>query len=260
MSTTKPCGKVYVCRVPPPTAAGRASLDANSGAEPQAATRINITVESKLKIVHDRPVYKDFSPLCLGPVLDEKGRRLANTMSGFWQGGKVFLGLNHVELASNKLTRHYRLFRSRRWDSTETRNLAFPTAQKQKQTSEKRFHTPCFCVHDLEMKTRRRYIPARKEVYVPTYTNLVVKTGSFRELRDRVQRCGESIVLLTDSGPQNPVEITTETLRAEVNSMTSGNFGHAYVLGAALLGIAPEQYCEEEERPKKRRKVSGHAE
>ena len=97
------------------------------------------------------------------------------------------------------------------------------------------------------------YVESRKKVYVPEYHALATATVAFKELvAEAVARGpgGDPIVLYVFDGPRGPDrqpecrEITLELLREKIND-TTHPFGHGYVVGAALLGYKPEQYCKE---------------
>ena len=97
------------------------------------------------------------------------------------------------------------------------------------------------------------YIESRKEIYVPVYCNLVKKQKHFLELKDRLSR-GENLLIIEVDGPHseslkyysdkygvandfiinNTMLATPENLNIMLND-TKHPYGHGYCLASALL-------------------------
>lgn len=87
------------------------------------------------------------------------------------------------------------------------------------------------------------YVESRKRLFVPKYAELVIKSGVFAWLKERVDR-GENLLLLDGDGPSltdhpQGVVITQETLDLALND-TNRIFGHAYVIAALIQGLSFE--------------------
>lgn len=209
---------------------------------------VNVTSGAPNKF-DGRPIRLDFSPLYLRPVNDSG----AATIEGFWQGGKVYPHLKHLD-ASGQLTDKWREFRDKEYMYTKgdpPKGRRRPPGLKSKEFVMKpdgkrrwKYHAPAFAVYDKEESVRLPYIEARKKAYVPAYYNAVIQTDSFKSLKKLWDSQNQSIMLLDFDGPNNEnqfVEITVEELRQRINDHRQP-FGHGYVLAAALLGIKPEEF------------------
>lgn len=97
------------------------------------------------------------------------------------------------------------------------------------------------------------YIGSRKKIYVPGYIKLVMKTKKFRELKKRLEK-KENLLLIDYDGPHsesleyykdkydvNDSFIKDGTMKATIKNLnimlndTKHPFGHAYCLAIALL-------------------------
>ena len=113
------------------------------------------------------------------------------------------------------------------------------------------------CVYALKDGSDEKldYIKARKEIYVPEYCKLVKAQKKFTELKKRLAR-GENLLIVEVDGPHqdslpyyigrynvtkdffvnNTVDVTDDNMKILLNDQKH-NFGHGYCLGMALLGV-----------------------
>lgn len=102
------------------------------------------------------------------------------------------------------------------------------------------------------------YVEARKAIYLPVYTKLLQAYPMFHQLRKRLER-GENLLIVEVDGPHqedsayyqtkyaappnfiegNSVEVTEFSMRVLLND-TKHPFGHGYCLAMALLGKEKE--------------------
>ena len=173
---------------------------------PDDALLVNVT-SAQSKTSRTR---QDFSPM------SESNYKGHHCFENYWQGGKV-------------------------WE-----DIPFDKSQDwwRRQTKGKRRYPPGKgkrVLHSNYDGVERDYITSRKEVYVPEYDALMRKTSSFSELRARVER-GEDVVVMDFDGPRTPGggvschEVTLELLKSKINDVTHP-FGHGYVVAAGLKGI-----------------------
>lgn len=100
------------------------------------------------------------------------------------------------------------------------------------------------------------YVEARKEIYVPEYCKAVVEAKQFKELKERLSK-GENLLIVEVDGPHqedlkyymekyhvdshfienNTMMATKENLKIMLND-TKHPYGHGYCLAMALLGIS----------------------
>lgn len=210
----------------------------------EGAVSIDVTSGSRHKF-NGRNVKIDFSPLLIGPVKDDKGYEVANIFENYWQGGKVYKELKHLD-EDDKHTNVYRHFRNHLWNSNK--GVRHPPATRTKNVlyrdKEGRSHYEYLKpVHAVYNQKRHDYLDARKKVYVPTYAKLVRYTPSFNALK-KLLESGKDILLLDIDGPKDgPGKVTVEYLREKIND-PKDPFGHGYVLAGLLAGIEPNSYCE----------------
>ena len=81
------------------------------------------------------------------------------------------------------------------------------------------------------------YIEGRKRIYCPEYARLVGQTEAFRQLQYLYQH-GCHLQLVDVDVPAEGTIITPELYRQYISN-TSLSFGHAWTLGARLMGITP---------------------
>ena len=89
------------------------------------------------------------------------------------------------------------------------------------------------------------YIESRKKIYVPLYYKLITSTQAFQNLKEQVKN-GKNVQILDFDAPQTTEKITVDMLKWAINEPAPFGkpFGHGYVIAAALLGIAPEDYID----------------
>lgn len=112
--------------------------------------------------------------------------------------------------------------------------------------------------HSLDPKSRLSYVEARKQIYLRSYLEAVVKEDQFKELQERLVG-GENLLIIEVNGPHqeslkyyvdtygvsnlffqhSTVQATKRNLKILIND-TKHPFGHGYCLAAALLGITEE--------------------
>jgi hypothetical protein len=113
------------------------------------------------------------------------------------------------------------------------------------------------CLYCIMKKDGKKldYIEARKKIYLPVYTKLVKKQPQFLELKERLEK-GENLLILDVDGPHqesldyykekyncsndfietDSVLVTKENMNIFLND-PKHSFGHGYCLGLALLKI-----------------------
>lgn len=158
------------------------------------------------------------------------GYKEHDRFESYWQAGKVWEGVPHAE--------------SKAWWKKQTK-----ARRRYRGGKGRKVLCAVFPGHSAPLG----YVESRKKVYVPEYHALATATATFKELAaEAVARGpdGDPIVLYDFDGPRGPDrqpecrEITLELLREKINDVTHP-FGHGFVVGAALLGYKPEQYCNE---------------
>lgn len=105
------------------------------------------------------------------------------------------------------------------------------------------------------------YIQARKEIYIPEFCNLVRKQKKFSELKTRLEK-GENLLIVEVNGPHQEslpyyigrynvnkdffingtVDVTEDNMKILLNDQRH-NFGHGYCLGMALLNKHEQWLC-----------------
>jgi hypothetical protein len=110
-----------------------------------------------------------------------------------------------------------------------------------------------YSIKDKDSMIKLSYIEARKEIYLPIYTDLVRKQKQFEELKERLSK-GENLLIIEVDGPhqesleyykkkygvkddfieKDTILATEENLKIMLND-DKHSFGHGYCLAAALL-------------------------
>ena len=176
---------------------------------------LSLNVTSAQRIAS--PERKDFSPMT------EIARRYKGfwCFENYWQSGKVFDGIPHET--------------SRKWWLA----LNQPKRKYPKGKGHQVLHAT-FNGHQYD------YIESRKSIYVPEYYRLIEHTQSLAKWRN-ILASGVSITIYDFDGPRNEahepicLKLSRELLIDKINDPTHP-FGHCYIVGAALLGIRPEEY------------------
>lgn len=103
-----------------------------------------------------------------------------------------------------------------------------------------------YAVYPMVTGTRRlAWVEARKEVYVPLYTQKVQHERVLQDMRELLLT--KDIVILDCDGPfdenNRPIclEVTLDLLRTKIEDQTRA-FGHGYVIAGLLLDILPNEY------------------
>ena len=116
-------------------------------------------------------------------------------------------------------------------------------------------HKCLFAIKDDDPDSRLDYIEARKQIYIPTYIELVKKEPKFMELKNKLDS-GENLLIIEVDGPhQESLGYYQEKYNVEENFIENGTmlatdenlmimmadekhpFGHGYCLAMALLGL-----------------------
>jgi len=209
---------------------------------------INVTSGSNNKI--NGYSIKNLSPLYIGPVIEKDifghGNLVADIFENYWQYGKVFEELGHVDDDGN-ITRKWREFRSKGYHKkTGDRHPVGTKTNEVKYVDDRgrnwyRYMTPIFGRY---LATNMDYIESRKRIYVPVYEYLLENSETFQALQDYVDE-GHDVQILDLDGPVDAdpdgQRVTKKYLRKKIND-PSANFGHGYVAAALLSGIKSEDY------------------
>jgi len=125
------------------------------------------------------------------------------------------------------------------------------------------FHHRHKCLYSLSeenLEEKLDYIQSRKKIYLPVYTKCVQDLPQFIELKSRLER-GENLLIIEVDGPheesmpyyqenygveddfisKDTVLVTSEHMRIMLND-SKHPFGHGYCLGMALLDMDPTRF------------------
>jgi hypothetical protein len=116
-------------------------------------------------------------------------------------------------------------------------------------------HKCLFAIKSGEPTKKLDYVEARKEIYVPTYCELVKKEPKFQELKNKLSN-GENLLIIEVDGPhQESLEYYMDMYELDDNFIENGTmlatdenltimlnddkhpFGHGYCLAMALLDL-----------------------
>ena len=179
---------------------------------PENSITLNVTsMQSKT-----RAERRDFSPMNLG-----KGYKGFHCFENFWQAGKVY-----ADIDRNKQIK---------WWLSQKKGIRRYPGTKEKKVM--------YANYDGRIVT---YIQSRKEVYVPEYYDLMIKTKSFKKYLELSKT--NVIVVVDFDGPRGPhgelmcLPLTKELLIEKINDTTK-SFGHGYIIAGALVGIHYSEYC-----------------
>lgn len=155
----------------------------------------------------------DFSPMSLKPY---KG---FVCFENYWQAGKVFEGIDHVESVAW-------------WKKQMKGKRRYPRGKGRR------------VLHaDFGGGKSLQYVESRKQVYVPCYDELMRSTPSF----DSLLQSDEDICICDFDGPREKdgtpicLEVTQDLLRAKLHDETFP-FGHGYVVAAGICGWNVEDW------------------
>lgn len=190
---------------------------------------------------------KQFSPMYLGPVHERTifgiGDQTALTFEGYWQYGKIFRELGHLDEKGN-ITPTWYAFRVKGYNKAKgDRHPEGTKSEEVKYIDPRgnrhfRYYT---AVSSMYLNNICDYITSRKLIYAPIYGWLVVRTPAFSELR-RMVDSGQNVQILDFDVLPGSNKVTVEFLRDRINDPTRP-FGHGYVLSGLLAGIEPSEYC-----------------
>lgn len=116
-----------------------------------------------------------------------------------------------------------------------------------------------YSIPEDDINVRLNYVEARKQIYLKSYLEAVVKESQYKELSKRLAK-GENLLIIEVDGPhqesldyyiqtygvsklfiqESTVRATKRNLELLIND-TKHPFGHGYCLAAALLGITEEE-------------------
>lgn len=169
----------------------------------------------------------------------------------FWQSGKRYQELGHLDSTE-------KLADIAVWKGYQEPHRRHPKAKGLR---------PVDAVYpDIGISNGLTYIDSRKQVYVPYYYNDIL-TGqpAGRERLKHYQELlkqGHNILVLDYDGPKlDPgtddhivftrpcLKVTVELLKEKINDPRF-QFGHGYVVAAAILGITPDEYVTTEVKAK----------
>lgn len=225
---------VYILsRVPPRQPGAKYPLDDRHPCP--GGKKINVT--SAQGIAH--PNRLAFSPMTAIP-----GRYHGfYCFENFWQSGKRFKELNHLH-------QHVKDADIKAWKKYDTPKRRHPKAKGA---------VPVDAVYpDIFPGETFGYVESRKRVYVPLYHQYITEQNEHRKLfhmwKDAVAK-GASVIITDFDGPKERsadpdveytrpcMRVTLDLLREKIND-PEFQFGHGYVVAAAMLGISPEEYTD----------------
>lgn len=190
---------------------------------------------------------KQFSPMYLGPVNEKEifgtGDQISVTFEGYWQYGKIFRELGHVD-EQNQITQKWYNFRAKGYAKTKGDRHPVGTKSNIVKFIDDRgnnHYQYYSAIASAYLGTVLDYISSRKIIYSPVYAWLVIKTPAYQALKSMVDNGVNVQILDLDILPGSH-EITLEFLRERIND-PSTPFGHAYILSGLLAGIEPSAYC-----------------
>lgn len=178
---------------------------------------INCTSRSKIK------KWRQFSPFFLGPVeipvgminkLDQ-GVMISKTHENAWQYAKVYA--RHTDTQDNP-TLEYWKWAEKGWKNPKA--VRFPMGKGR---------IPQYSIWNGK---KLGYVEARKEIYAPTYSKLVMETDAFRDLKEIMNSGKYKVIWLRDFDGYDNTSLG-KTLKEVVNN-PKRKMGHAFVLAGCL--------------------------
>lgn len=238
--------------------------------EKKGFLRIDVTSGSgkKLMLGTQKVSATQLSPLLLGPVLDCE-KESAERMENLWQFRKVYPQLGHWDDENNCPTplwtqwksKGYSKLKKEKRDGRKPKGIRTPPEISKLKKIFRETAAPWTPKCSWWNGRATSYIAARKQIYVPTYAEAVVKTEAFQALQALVA-AGEKLLIIDLDGPPltkhpNGIPVNNSTIVEALND-TSHIFGHGYVVAALLAGVDIFPLCDQlnETSPeKKKRKV-----
>jgi hypothetical protein len=190
---------------------------------------------------------KQFSPMYLGPVNEKEifgiGDQVALIFENYWQNGKIFRELGHINDQS-QITPAWYSFREKGYKKNKGDRHPHGTKSNEVKYIDargNRHYKYYTAVSSMYMNNVLDYITSRKYIYAPVYAWLVVRTQAFLELKKMIDS-GQQVQILDFDVLPGSNRVTLEFLRERINDSTVP-FGHGYVLAGLLAGIEPAEYC-----------------
>ena len=197
------------------------------------------------------------SPLYLGPVIDSDGNK-ALRFENYWQYLKVYPQLGHWDPINKKPTDKWKAWKKHGFSLLKgNKGIRTPpevTALKRK------YKQVCNATYNNDQEKQKAindacpkpighwfnnqllgYIEARKQIYVPTYANLIKNMAIVKNIKKKV-RSGDKFMILDLDGP--PKKLYPSGLLMDINNwnkMINDDkypFGHGYVVAAILIDLA----------------------
>lgn len=166
---------------------------------------------------------RGLSPMLLGPVQTPAGE--ARTVEQAWQYSKCYAAHLDARLGDLVPGETFRAWRAQGFAAP--RAARYPMGKGAKPQ------------YSLWGEERLGYLDARARIYVPVYAGAAQASAAWSELQreyQAVQAAGERLVLLDfDAWPQD-LEMNARTWKM-VQISPQRPMGHAFVLGALLLGL-----------------------
>ena len=218
------------------------------------AVRVDVTSGSGKLLGEKKVPATQLSPLLMGPVKDCDGIEAAR-FENLWQYRKVYPQLGHWDHEASRPGDAWVVWRNRGYGLTtkDGKGIRRPPEVRNIRKNHGISTAPqCHWWNDRELA----YIDARKQIYVPMYAELAVKTEAFAELKAMVD-AGQNVMILDIDGP--PLSAYPNGVRVDNNSIkdalhdTSHPFGHGYVVAALLAGVDLDAVCGNEPAQKKQR-------
>ena len=174
---------------------------------------INCTSRSK------EEKWRQLSPFFLGPVQVPMGTGdtfESNTHENAWQYAKVYK--KHARKKDNNPTKEYFRWAKEGWSNPKA--VRFPMGKGAKPE------------YSLWGEKKLGYIEARKEIYAPTYTKLVMETEAFKELKEIYESGKYKTIWIRDFDGFDNVALGRDY--KQVLNDPKRKMGHGFVLAGCL--------------------------
>ncbi len=188
-----------------------------------------------------------FSPMHLGPVVekdlfdktDDIEFHTAVVFENYWQYGKLFPGLKHIDNKGNICDEW---FEFRRIGYAKEKGDRHPKGTKTEKVkyrdrNGRNFYVYMTATSSFYLGKQMGYIESRKKIYAPVYAKLVQETDAYKALKAKVD-AGENVQILEIDAPDdNESYVVTEELMIKRINDPNVPFGHGNVLAALLANI-----------------------
>lgn len=169
----------------------------------------------------DKVYSKGLSPFYLGPAECYDGLEAMN-MENAWQYAKVYK--QHVDSSGNPTAEYFK-WRDNGW--RKKRADRYPMGKGA---------IPEYSLWKVDGEWKKLgYVEARKQIYVPIYAKLVVKTDAFKRLK-KFYDDGKDIALVDFDGYNN-FRARPKMMWLDVLNCDKRKMGHAFVIAMLLEGI-----------------------